>query len=128
ALEKEVSERTPSVEVFMEELKDAVQAASSAVPSAGRTAPLHPNKTLLTPAATTSKTLTQATSETPFESMAGTISSSALDAEAQEQISASREALEREQQERDRIAREELEREAEARRKAEEEREQQRKE
>jgi iron(II)-dependent oxidoreductase len=60
--------------------------------------------------------------------MAGTISSSALDAKAQEQISASREVLEREQQERDRIAREELEREAEARRKVQEEKERQRKE
>ncbi|MDQ6652230.1 MAG: SUMF1/EgtB/PvdO family nonheme iron enzyme [Acidobacteriota bacterium] len=128
ALEKEVSERTPSVEAFIEELKDAVEVAGSTMPSAGRTAPLHPNKTQATPAATTSKSLPQATSETSLDSMAGTISSSALDAEAQEQISASREALERAQQERDRVAREELQREADARRKAEEEKERQRKE
>jgi formylglycine-generating enzyme required for sulfatase activity/serine/threonine protein kinase len=128
ALEKEVSERTPSVEAFIEELKDAVEAAGSTMPSAGETAPLHPDKTLVTPAMTTGKAPTQAISETSFDSMTGTISSSALDAKAQEQISASHEALKREQQERARIAREELEREAEARRKAEQEKERRRKE
>lgn len=128
ALEKEVSERTPSVEVFLEELKEAVESPGSTRFSGGRTAPLQPGKTVLTPVAITGASLPQATSETEFDSMAGTISSSALDAEAQKQISASRENLEREQQEKDRTAREELAREAEARRKAEEDKERKRKE
>ncbi|MFN2514579.1 MAG: SUMF1/EgtB/PvdO family nonheme iron enzyme [Pyrinomonadaceae bacterium] len=128
ALEKEVSERTPSVEVFLEELKEAVESPGSTRFSGGRTAPLQPGKTVLTPVAITGASLPQATSETEFDSMAGTISSSALDAEAQKQISASREGLEREQQESDRIAREGLAREAEARRKAEEDKEKKRKE
>jgi formylglycine-generating enzyme required for sulfatase activity len=60
--------------------------------------------------------------------MDGTISSSALGAEEQAKLAASREAYEREQKEKERVAREELARESEERRKAEEEKERKRKE
>jgi formylglycine-generating enzyme required for sulfatase activity len=128
ALEKEPSERTPSVEVFLAELRQAVAAAGSTMRSRRQTITGDPNETMLAPAPDTDASLQQTTAESAFESMAGTISSSELGVEEQERIAASRAAYEREQQEKERIAREELEREAEARRKVQEEAERKRKE
>ena len=124
ALEKEVSERTPSVEVFLTELKAAVNAASSTLKTTSdRSAPIDPSKTLVSgpydtqpPAAADSPGL-----QTNFDPLAGTISSAALDAQLQEQLNATGEAFRREQEDKQRFAREELAREAEARQRVAEE-------
>src|SRR5438552_3861484 len=129
ALEKEVAERTPSVEAFLAELRDAVNSIRSAIKTPRQTTPLDPNRTVMSPLSSTGLAAEETNySESAFDSMAGTISSAALGEEAQQQISASREAYEREQELRESIAREELAREAEARRKGEEETERKRKE
>src|SRR5712691_1638110 len=124
ALEKEVSARLPSVELFLSELREAVQGGSRVGP--GRdTASIDANQTLRSPStlsrlSTAGGPAQPTTPESEFDSLAGTVSSASLDAESQEQISASREAYEREQKEKERIARQVLEREAEERRKGEE--------
>jgi formylglycine-generating enzyme required for sulfatase activity len=135
ALAKEIGERTPSVEVFLAELREAVAAGGSTIRAGRETAIGDPGDTLYSPVSTAGTSQPNISSETAFDSMAGTISSAALGEEEKEKIAASREAYQREQLERDRIAREELEREAEAKRqaaevqrKAAEERERQRKE
>src|SRR5712691_6389913 len=129
ALEKEVAERTPSVEAFLAELRDAVNSTRTAIKTPRQTTPLDPNRTVMSPLSSTGLAAEETNySESAFDSMAGTISSAALGEEAQQQISASREAYEREQELRESIAREELAREAEARRKVEEETERKRKE
>jgi len=123
ALEKELPARTPSVEAFIRELKEAVAAGGLTIGSGGPTAPGAGAETLYSPAATINEARQQTASE-----LAGTVSSSALVAEEQARIAATREAYEREQKEKERIAHEELTREAEERRKAEEEKERKRKE
>jgi len=129
ALEKEVTERTPSVEAFLAELRDAVNSTRATIKTPRQTAPLDPNRTVMSPLSSTASAAEETNySETAFDSMAGTVSSAALGEEAQQQISASREAYEREQELRESVAREELAREAEARRKVEEETERKRKE
>ena len=128
ALEKDVSARIPTVDAFIEELKAAVAAEGSTIRAGRQTLPPDLGQTLFEPSPDTSSMPQPTTSETAFDSMAGTVSSAALSPEEQEKISASRIAYEREQQEKDRIAREELAREADARRKAEEEKERKRKE
>ena len=129
ALEKEVEARTPSVEAFLAELRDAVNSTRATIKTPRQTAPLDPNRTVMSPLASTGSAAEETNySESAFDSMAGTVSSAALGEEAQQQISASREAYEREQELRESIAREELAREAEARRKVEEETERKRKE
>ena len=127
ALEKEISARTPSVEVFVRELREAVAAGGFTVQSARETGSVTPDETIYAPASTTGGQQ-QTTSESSFDLMDGTISSSALGPEEQAKLAASREAYEREQSEKERVAREELERESEERRKAEEEKERKRKE
>jgi formylglycine-generating enzyme required for sulfatase activity/serine/threonine protein kinase len=126
ALEKEITARTASVEAFLAELKEAVAEGGSTMHTGRQTLGADPNETMLSPGLTTGAP-PQRTSLDVVDSMA-TISSSALGADAQEQLVASREAYEHEQKERDRIAREELKREAEARRKAEEDGERKRRE
>jgi len=129
ALEKEVSNRTPSVEVFMDELRAAVKAGGSASRSTP-TQPIltgEPGDTVFAPALDTAKSQAEITSETVYD--AGSRGSAPLlSPEEQERLAASRSAYEQEQQVRDRVAREELAREAEARRHAEEEKERKRKE
>jgi formylglycine-generating enzyme required for sulfatase activity len=80
------------------------------------------------PAISTGNTSVSPNSQVAFDSMAGTVSSSALGAEEQAQIASARAEYEKEQQQRDQIAREELDREADARRQAKEEKERKRKE
>ncbi len=126
ALEKEISARTPSVEIFILELREAVAAGGSAVAPGRQTGAVVPDETVYAPASTTG-TQQQTTSDSAFHLMDGTISSSALSAEEQAKLAASRESYDREQKEKERIAREELARESEQRRQAEEEREHQRK-
>ena len=127
ALEKEISARTPSVEVFIAELREAVAAGGVTVQSRRQTGPVTPDETIYAPASTTGASK-QKTSESAFDLMDGTISSSALGAEEQAKLAASREDYEREQKHKERFAREELARESEHRRKAEDEKERKRKE
>ena len=116
ALEKEASARTPSVEVFLNELRSAVSDFGSTVSINRPTGPLDASETMHSPAISTGEQAASNTSQVAFDSMAGTVSSAALGDEEKAQIAASRAEYEREQQERDRIAREELHREAETRR------------
>jgi len=126
ALEKEISARTPSVEIFILELREAVAAGGAAVAPGRQTGAVAPDETIYAPASTTGAQQ-QTTSDSAFHLMDGTISSSALSVEEQAKLAASREFHDREQKEKERIAREELARESEQRRQAEEERERQRK-
>ena len=112
ALEKEISARTPSVEVFIAELRQAVAAGGLTVQSGRQTGSGTPDETIYSPASTTGGQK-EITSESAFDLMDGTISSSALGAEEQAKLAASREAYEREQKEKERVAREELSRESE---------------
>lgn len=128
ALEKEISARTPSVEVFVAELRAAVAAGGTSVRAPRDTGPTPPDETIYAPASDTGKNQQQKTAESSFDALAGTVSSSALSVEEQSKLAASREAYEREQKEKERVAREELARESEEHRKVEEEKERKRKE
>jgi formylglycine-generating enzyme required for sulfatase activity/serine/threonine protein kinase len=128
ALEKEVADRTPTVEVFLDELRAAIGDFGSTININRQTGPLDASETMHSPAISTGSTSISPNSQVAFDSMAGTVSSSALGAEEQAQIASARAEYEREQQQRDQIAREELGREAEARRQAKEENERKRKE
>jgi formylglycine-generating enzyme required for sulfatase activity/serine/threonine protein kinase len=128
ALEKDPADRIPTVDAFIAELREAVAAEGSTMRAGRETFAPDLGQTLVEHSPDTAAIPPQTTSETAFDSMAGTVSSAALSPEEQEKISASRIAYEREQQEKDRVAREELAREAEARRKAQEDKERQRKE
>lgn len=121
ALEKEISARTPSVEVFVKELKAAV-AAGPAVVSSGQTAAPVVDETMYAPAVKTAET-PQATSAVSSSTAEGASDTSALSAEERAKLAASREAYELEQKQKERVAHEELAREDEARRKAAEEKE-----
>ena len=125
ALEKELVARTPSVEEFIKELKQAVAVGGVTLGSGKQTGPVA-DETLYSPASSTGETSQNFGAS--FDSMAGTVSSSQLSAEDQAKLAASRAAHELEQKEKERIAQEELMREAEERRKAEEEKELKRKE
>jgi formylglycine-generating enzyme required for sulfatase activity len=115
------------VEVFIAELKEAVAAGGLTVQSGRPTGPTIADETVYAPASTTGESK-QTTSEAAFDSMGGTISSSALDNEEQARLSDSRAAYDRDQEEKERIARLELSRESQERRKIEEEKERKRKE
>jgi formylglycine-generating enzyme required for sulfatase activity len=125
ALEKEISARTPSVEVFIKELREAVAAGGITIQSGRQTAPVA-DETMYAPASTTVRQ--QGTTDSHFDLMDGTVSSSALGAEEQAKLAAAREAHEHEQKEKERVAHQELARESEELRKAEEEKDRQRKE
>ena len=127
ALEKEIAARTPSVEAFVAELRAAVATGGPTVRSGRQTAPVA-DETMYSPASDTGETSQPSKFGASFDSLAGTVSSTALSAEEQAKLAASREAYEREQKQKEQIAREELTREAEERRKAEEEKERKRKE
>ena len=128
ALEKDPGARISTVDAFIAELKEAVAAEGSTMRTGRQTLAPDFGETLVERSPDTAAIPPQTTSETAFDSMAGTVSSAALSPEEQEKISASRIAYEREQQEKDRVAREELAREAEARRKAQDEKERKRQE
>jgi serine/threonine-protein kinase len=118
ALEKEVSARIPSVEAFLAELKAAVNSASAATRTTADSGAVDPNKTFVS-APSAMQPLPPSTPatgfQTNFDPLAGTISSAALDAQLQEQLSATGAAFRQEQEDKARFAREELAREAEAR-------------
>lgn len=122
ALEKEVSARTPSVEVFMSELREAVSAGGRTTqPIPGS----DPNETIFAPAVDTAKSPAEITSETVYDG-ATSVSAPLLSPGEQERLAASRTAYDQEQDAKNRVAREELAREAEARRHVEEEKERKR--
>src|SRR6267378_2494172 len=129
ALEKDPAARIPTVDAFLAELREAVAAESATGRTTGRqTVPPDLGQTVFEPSPDTAAVPQQTTSETAFDSMAGTVRSADLSPAEQEKMTAARLAYEREQQEKDRIAREELAREAEARRKIEDEKERKRQE
>src|SRR6266536_1293522 len=118
ALEKDVDSRTPTVEVFLQEFRNAVNSGSAPARTTRETGSFDPNRTVVSPATSTQPGIGGKTGagETAFDSMAGTISSEALGEEARQALAASTEEYQRGQEARDRAAREELSREAEARR------------
>jgi serine/threonine protein kinase/formylglycine-generating enzyme required for sulfatase activity len=128
ALEKEKEARTSSVEAFLSELRQAVDSPVSTIGGARHTGSIDFNKTVASVFTDTgSATPPEHTEFGSFDSMAGTVSETALDPGTLLELSKTNEAYRREQEQREQIAREELAREAEGRRKAEEEAEQQRK-
>jgi serine/threonine-protein kinase len=130
ALEKEVESRTPSVDAFLAELRDAVHSSTAPITHVRDTGAIDPNRTIMSEMSNTNASATPVeTGFGPsFDSMAGTVSAASVDAGVQDQVAAASQAFKREQEERDRIAREEIAREAEARRLAQEEAERKRKE
>jgi serine/threonine protein kinase/formylglycine-generating enzyme required for sulfatase activity len=127
ALEKETVARTPSVEAFVQELREAAAAGGLMVKPGRQTGPVAPDETLYSPAKSTGETAQQ-TGSVEFDSLAGTVSSTALSEEDQAKLAASREAYNREQKQKEQVAHEMLSREAEDRRKSEAEKERKRKE
>jgi serine/threonine-protein kinase len=124
SLEKEVDARIDSVETFLKELRGSLNASPINVRPTRQTGSLDPNKTMVSNLSATNPEDAPAADTdfaASFDSLAGTVSSSALNEELQKQLSDTAAVHKREQEERDRVAREELAREAEARRKAEEE-------
>lgn len=121
ALEKEVAARIPSVDAFLNELRNAVKSASAGLRTTFDTEPaVDFNKTVVSPSSgATTGSMTHPTGfETNFDPQAGTISSSALGEDIQHQLAGTGEAFRREQAAKERIAREELAREAEAQQRA----------
>src|SRR6185295_13864592 len=79
ALEKEISARTPTVEDFIKELKEAVEVGGVTVQRKRVTGPVTPDETMYAPASNTGAP-PQTTADA---ALAGTISSSSLTAEEQ---------------------------------------------
>jgi len=121
ALEKDIALRTASVGEFLIELRNAVNSTATAPPVRITTSELDPNRTLVSPLSDTNSPVVpgpETNPETPFESMAGTVNTTALAEDEQQQIADSAEVYKLEQEARERAARAELAREAEARREA----------
>ncbi|MEP6706450.1 MAG: SUMF1/EgtB/PvdO family nonheme iron enzyme [Pyrinomonadaceae bacterium] len=119
ALEKEAQYRTPSVEVFSEEMRDAIIAAGAALKRKQETSDADGSKTLVFVPGDPG-TIPEAPSQSTaaFDPMAGTISSSALEAQARPAVSPGTQKLGHEtiDEQKNRIAREEIDREQAARR------------
>lgn len=123
ALEKEIVTRTPTVADFLTELREAVQSNTATIKTYRQTGNLDPNQTVMSPlVSVTSPGIESA----EFDSLAGTISSTELDQEIRQQLSASPASYGLEQEQRERIAREEISREDAHRRKVAEDAERQR--
>src|ERR1700682_3799105 len=110
ALEKEVSERTPSVEVFLTELSAAYESASGPSRSPYHTVAGSPSKTAaLDPTAATGESTTPSGYETNFDPHAGTISAAGMDQQQlQAELAEAGEALKRDHEEKTRYAREQI--------------------
>ena len=114
ALEKEVATRTPTVEAFLAELREAMQSSTATIKTYRETGNLDPNQTVMSPlSAETSPGI----EITDFDSLAGTISSTELSEEIKQQFPGSVAVDRAEDEQRERVAREELAREEEYRRK-----------
>ncbi len=116
ALEKEKEVRTPTVELFLAELRAAVEADGVTMQAVRDTIGGDFGATLFEPSPDTAPP--QKLPDVPPGSTAGKITSAVLTPAEQEKLAASQARHEFEQQARDRVAREELEREAAARRHA----------
>lgn len=124
ALEKEVGDRTDSVASFLDELRNALSASPLPVKQARQTGGLDPNRTLVSGLSSTSSTAStpdETNYGSSFDSMAGTVSASALDTDLQKQLSDTASAHKKEQQDREKAAAEQRARQAEAQRIAKEE-------
>jgi serine/threonine-protein kinase len=119
SLEKEITTRTDSVATFLQELRAAMNSSPIAVTPAKSTGALDPNRTMVsesTPTSPQPQTSGDTNFGASFDSMAGTVSSAALDEKVQQELSDTAARHRVEQEARERVAREELAREAEARR------------
>lgn len=128
ALEKEVADRVDSVDAFLKELRGAMNASPVVMRPSRPTGSLDPNKTMVSdvpfPSDTQAGGLSSTAVQLPptndtflstsFDSMAGTVSSSALDEDIQRQLEDTAAVRRREKEE-------QAAREAELRRKAQEE-------
>src|SRR5687768_11211049 len=119
ALEKEAEYRTPSVDVFAEEMREAISAA--ALRQVEAPPEVDPSKTLVSvpgDPGTMAQSPNQSTSS--FDPLAGTISSPGLEGERRPALSRGTQKLGYESidEQKDRIAREEITREQDARRRA----------
>jgi serine/threonine protein kinase len=119
SLEKETATRTDSVGTFLQELRAAMSSTPITVTPARPTGALDPNRTMVSELTSTGpqpQTSSETNSGSSFDSLAGTVSAAALDAEMQKELSDTASQHRVEQEARERVAREELAREAEARR------------
>jgi formylglycine-generating enzyme required for sulfatase activity len=119
ALEKEAEYRTPSVDVFSEELRNAISVASIALQRKHETSEVDGSKTLVSePGDPGTIPLAPNQSTAAFDPLAGTISSSALEEQARPATSPGTQKLGHEtiDEQKNRIAQEEIAREREARR------------
>lgn len=123
ALEKEVESRIDSVPSFLRELHAAVHSGSPVTTTKKQTGPLDPNKTIALELSSTGSQLVDlaATNNPPqiskdtnfgasFDSMAGTVSSAALDDKLKEELSNTAAQLRREKEETEKKQQEENER------------------
>ena len=123
ALEKEVDARIDSVGSFLKEFQAALKASPVVVTKPRQTGGLDPNQTIASPfSSTTSQAdpLLATGSQSPntndtqfaasFESLAGTVSATELDADVKRQLSDTAAAHRRETEEQERLARAEQER------------------
>jgi serine/threonine protein kinase len=128
SLEKEVESRIDSVEAFLKELHAAMSSAPMIIEGTRETGALDPNKTMVSqmPSTTGSQTSEfSPTSATPavtdetnfgasFDSLAGTVSSSAVNEQLKKELSDTAAAYRREKEQQERLAREASAREVEA--------------
>ena len=130
ALEKDVDDRTDSIESFIRELRAAMNSLPVAEISARETLSLDPARTMASNLAPITGSPVPVADQTQFapalESMAGTVSDSSLDTDVQKEVSDTAARLRREQEER--LAKEQEAREAEAARVAAEQAEKRRQE
>lgn len=111
ALEKEVSERTPSVESFLAELTLAFEATGGVVRNPLDTVAGYMGKTASLPAVVTKgdSPVLPTGFETNFDPHAGTISATGLDQQQlQAELNATNQALKKEQEDKTRYAREQI--------------------
>lgn len=115
ALEKEPNARTPSVDAFLKELRDAINLTPSTATAPRQTDSLDPNQTVISglPAGTNPAFEQMTQTGASMEGLPGSLSPATPEHQA--------EAYRIEQEQKERVAREELERESEERRKAQEE-------
>lgn len=105
ALEKELSARTPSVEAFIKELREAAAAGPLAPKPSGKTRPTVADETMYAPAVGTGEPAQKTTTEVA-------VKTPQLTPAEQAKLAADREAYETEQREKERVAREMLDGEA----------------
>ena len=118
ALEKEIGARISSAEVFLQNLRAAVNSSPVSVSTSRETGGLDPNKTMVSGLSSTTPP-TAVPDDTnfaaSFDSLAGTVSAASVEEGLQREIASAAEAHRREQEQRQGAAREGLARETESR-------------